>query len=377
MTLVEVPKLGNTVEECIVGEWRKREGDRVTEGEVIAEIETDKTTFEITAPVSGTILEVFFEQGALAPVFAKLCSIGEAGESAAPAPPEVDTFLSPRAKRFAAEHDFVPPPITGSGPGGRVIEQDVRQAVEAAPAKAPAPLAERTSSVRETGAERTSNVREKIAQRLRESLSTTAQYTLHTSAGASRLLSLRARCKATAALAGVTIGDMIHFCVIQALLDVPALNAEYVDGSIRRHSEVHLGFACDTERGLLVPVIRNSHKMTLAELSSAVVRLAKQANEGTLPADDMRGATFTVSNLGGLGIEAFTPILTPPQVAILGVGAIQLKAVRKGGGIEFADSIGLSLTCDHQVIDGAPGARFLKVLAQKIEQVDSLCSMGA
>jgi pyruvate dehydrogenase E2 component (dihydrolipoyllysine-residue acetyltransferase) len=366
MTLVEVPKLGNTVEECIVGEWRKREGDRVTQGEVIAEIETDKTTFEITAPVDGTILEVFFEQGALAPVFATLCSIGEAGESAAPLSAEAETFLSPRAKRFAAEHDFAPPPITGSGPGGRVIEQDVRQAFAASPAKAPAPVAERTS-----------NVREKIAQRLRESLATTAQYTMHTSAGASRLLSLRARCKASTALAGVTIGDMIHFCVIQALLDVPALNAEYVDGSIRRHSEVHLGFACDTERGLLVPVIRNSHKMTLAELSDAVVRLAKQANEGTLPADEMRGATFTVSNLGGLGIEAFTPILNPPQVAILGVGAIQLKALRKNGGIEFIDSIGLSLTCDHQVIDGAPGARFLKVLAQKIEQVDTLCSMGA
>jgi pyruvate dehydrogenase E2 component (dihydrolipoamide acetyltransferase) len=385
MTPVEVPKVGNTVEECMVGEWRKHKGDLVTAGEVIAEIETDKTTFEITAPVSGTILEVFFTQGSLVPVFTNLCVIGDPGEdtgalqpqrqevaqgeapnpepaalaadrSAAPAPETA--FLSPRARRFATENNFVPPPLAGSGPGGRVLEADLREAYAAAPS-----------------AERISSIRERIAQRMRESLSTTAQYTLHTSAGAAGLLSLRARVKASAELAHITIGDMVLFCTVRALMEAPALNAEFVDGRIRRHAEVNLGFACDTDRGLLVPVVRECRKLRLAELSARVRQLAEQAVRGTIAADDLRGATFTVSNLGSLGIESFTPILNPPQVAILGVDAIQLKPVRKDSGIAIIDSIGLSLTCDHQVIDGAPGARFLKILTQKIEQIESLCAL--
>jgi pyruvate dehydrogenase E2 component (dihydrolipoamide acetyltransferase) len=392
MTPVEVPKVGNTVEECMVGEWRKHKGDQVTAGEVIAEIETDKTTFEITAPVDGTILEVFFTQGDFVPVFTTLCIIGEPGEKvgapdpaptgasadplpssapvlspvpaatpAVPAPPSA--VLSPRAKRFAAEHNFTPPPIAGSGPGGRVLEADLQAAYAAAPAPAPA-------------SERVSNIRETIARRMRESLSTTAQYTMHASAGAAGLLSLRARYKVSPGLTGITIGDMVLFCVAKALADAPALNAEFIDGRILRHAEINLGFACDTDRGLYVPVVKQCQTLTIAELSARVGQLAKQAVQGTIATDDMKGATFTVSNLGNLGIERFTPILNPPQVAILGVGAIQLKPVRIDSGMAFVDSIGLSLTCDHQVIDGAPGARFLQILTGKIEQVESLCAVG-
>ena len=387
MTPVEVPKVGNTVEEVMVGEWRKHKGDQVTAGEIIVEIETDKTTFEITAPVSGTILEVFFTQGALVPVFTNLCTIGEPGEiaeapapatadhAAAPAPPSAavlspppanraagaeppSAVLSPRARRFAGEHNFRPGPIAGSGPGGRVLEADLREAFAAAPAP-----------------ERVSNIRETIARRMRESLSTTAQYTMHTSAAAAGLLSLRAQFKASQESSGITIGDMVLFCVAKALAEAPALNAEFIDGRIVRHAEVNLGFACDTDRGLFVPVVKQCQKLTLAELSAKVRQLAEQAVKGTVAADDLRGATFTVSNLGNLGIECFTPILNPPQVAILGVGAIQLKPVRKDGGMAIIDSIGLSLTCDHQVIDGAPGARFLQILTRKIEQVESLFAM--
>jgi pyruvate dehydrogenase E2 component (dihydrolipoamide acetyltransferase) len=387
MTPVEVPKVGNTVEEVMVGEWRKHKGDQVTAGEIIVEIETDKTTFEITAPVSGTILEVFFTQGALVPVFTNLCTIGEPGETAeapapatadhaaAPAPPSAavlrpppanraadaepsSAVLSPRARRFADEHNFRPGPIAGSGPGGRVLEADLREAFAAAPTP-----------------ERVSNIRETIARRMRESLSTTAQYTMHTSAAAAGLLSLRAQFKASQESSGITIGDMVLFCVAKALLDAPALNAEFIDGRMVRHAEVNLGFACDTDRGLFVPVVKQCQKLTLAELSAKVRQLAEQAVKGTVATDDLRGATFTVSNLGNLGIECFTPILNPPQVAILGVDAIQLKPVRKDGGMAIIDSIGLSLTCDHQVIDGAPGARFLQILTRKIEQVESLFAM--
>jgi pyruvate dehydrogenase E2 component (dihydrolipoamide acetyltransferase) len=372
----------------MIGEWRKHKGDRVTADEVIVEIETDKTTFEITAPVSGTILEVFFEQGALVPVFTNLCVIGEPGEDAAaigsapadrtpePAPPPAAVLkpaaadgaaqaappsaaLSPRARRFAQEHNFTPPQLEGSGPGGRVLEADVQAAYAAAPS-----------------AERVSNIRETIARRMRESLSTTAQYTMHTSAGAAGLLALRARFKVSPGLTGITIGDMVLYCVTKALAEAPALNAEFIDGRILRHADINLGFACDTDRGLFVPVVKQCQKLTLAELSARVGQLAEQAVRGTISTDDMRGATFTVSNLGNLGIECFTPILNPPQVAILGVDAIQLKPVRRDGGVAIVDSIGLSLTCDHQVIDGAPGARFLQIVARKIEQVESLYSTG-
>jgi pyruvate dehydrogenase E2 component (dihydrolipoamide acetyltransferase) len=173
----------------------------------------------------------------------------------------------------------------------------------------------------------------------------------------------------------ININDLVAFCTVQALLAVPELNAEFVDGAVHRHAEVHLGFACDTPRGLMVPVVRNAHQLSAGELSLRMKELAALAVEGKIAVDDLSGGTFTISNLGGFGIESFTPLLNPPQVAILGVNAIQLKPVRRDGRIEFIDSIGLSLTLDHQVIDGAPGARFLKVVREKIAKVESLCTI--
>ena len=162
---------------------------------------------------------------------------------------------------------------------------------------------------------------------------------------------------------------------MRALLDEPRLNVWFVDGRIRPGRGVHIGFACDTPRGLLVPVVRNAQALTAAELAVRTKDLSALAVQGKISADDLTGATFTVSNLGGLGIESFTPLLNPPQVAILGINAIQLKAVRKEGKVEFIDSIGLSLTLDHQIIDGAPGARFLKVVREKIENVERICTI--
>jgi pyruvate dehydrogenase E2 component (dihydrolipoamide acetyltransferase) len=173
----------------------------------------------------------------------------------------------------------------------------------------------------------------------------------------------------------ININDLVAFCTIQALLEVPDLNAEFIDGCIHRHTDVHIGFACDTPRGLMVPVVRNAHRLSAGELSVRMKELAAKAVQGNISVDDLSGATFTVSNLGSFGIESFTPLLNPPQVAILGVNAIQLKAVRRDARIEFIDSIGLSLTLDHQVIDGAPGARFLKVVREKIENVEKLCTI--
>ena len=420
-TPVEAPKLGNTVEECLVAKWLKHKGDLVSAGETVAEIETDKATFEVTAPVGGTLLETFFAEGALAPVFTNLCVIGEPGEnveafrpgllepaSAAPenegarppglpSPTQPDkpaplASLSPRARRFAEEHGFHPASVAGSGPGGRVIEEDLRKLYYSPPrlSSAAKKRAEEGAEIRGEGSGTAgrvlasdlgpppspmSSIREKIARRMRESLAATAQYTLHSSADASGLLALRKRVKSAAGGQDITIGDMAAFCAIKALLEFPELNAELIDGRIYQHAEVHLGFACDTPRGLMVPVVRNAGKLTPSELSLRMHELAAQATGGTVSVDDLSGATFTVSNLGGLGIESFTPLLNPPQVAILGVDAIQVKPVRRKGSVEFIDSIGLSLTCDHQAIDGAPGARFLKVLKEKIENVESLCTI--
>lgn len=430
-TPVEAPKLGNTVEECLVTKWIKGNGDSVSAGDVVVEIETDKATFDVAAPVSGTVLETFFPEGALVPVFTNLFVIGHPGESveafrpqaaqagsgrtaageavasttaqaielALPGIPEAfpsttapAPAFSPRAKRFAEVHNFHPAVVHGSGPGGRVLEEDLRRLYDSLPK--PAPEATETA---QKGAEaggdgsgaggpallstigpqatRISSVREKIGRRMRESLSTTAQYTLNASADAGGLLALRARIKASKGVPDININDLVAFCTIQALLQMPDLNVEFIDGEIHKHAEIHIGFACDTPRGLMVPVIRNAHKLGIAELALAAKDLSAQAFQGTISPDNLSGATFTISNLGSLGIESFTPLLNPPQVAILGVDAIQVKAVRRQGRVEFIDAIGLSLTCDHQVIDGAPGARFLQVLKEKIENVEALCTI--
>jgi pyruvate dehydrogenase E2 component (dihydrolipoamide acetyltransferase) len=376
---------------------------------VVAEIETDKATFEVTAPADGTVLETFFEEGALAPVFTNLFVIGEAGESvdafrpqaaaateaapaAAPAAPKVDRqvarpapaapagSLSPRARRFAAEHDFHPDAVIGSGPAGRVLEADLREEYFSSPrvsslAKKQKQAGMVLSSDLVPPATRVSGIRATIARRMRESLSSTAQYTLHTSANAGGLLLMRAKIKGATGVPDININDLVTFCAIQALIDVPDVNAEFIDGRIYKHREIHIGFACDTPRGLVVPVIRDAQKLTAGELSVRMKELAEQAVQGTISVDDLSGGTFTVSNMGGLGIESFTPVLNPPQVAILGVDSIQLKPVRREGRIEFIDAIGLSITLDHQVIDGAPGARFLKVVKEKIENVESLCTI--
>jgi pyruvate dehydrogenase E2 component (dihydrolipoamide acetyltransferase) len=419
-TAVEMPKLGNTVEECVVTRWMKHQGDSVANGDAVVEIETDKTIFEVTSPVAGTLLETFFEQGDLVPVFTNLFVIGSPGESVdafrpgsarsgafpspdtaqslkptvpPPVPRQAEIYasssasLSPRARSFAAEHDFDAAGVVGSGPGGRILESDVRKAYHSSPQLASAKthigtgpdgscadgvilsadLAEPSSKI--------SVLREKIANRMRESLSRTAQYTLNTSANAGGLLNLRSRVKASTGVPDVNINDLVAFCTIKALLEVTEVNAEFIDGRIHKHSEVHLGFACDTPRGLIVPVVRNAHQLTIAELAVKMEELAGQAVKGTIALDDLSGGTFTISNLGSLGIESFTPLLNPPQVAILGIGAIQLRAIRRAGKVEFIDAISLSLTCDHQIVDGAPGARFLKVVRERIENVESLCAI--
>lgn len=219
-------------------------------------------------------------------------------------------------------------------------------------------------------------MRKRIASNLRASLSGTAQYTLNSSANAAGLLALRKKAKSDPSTAGITINDIVCACTVAALREMPLLNSLLVDGEIHRSSDIDLGFAADTDRGLLVPVVRAAQNLSLLGISARIKELAAQAQAGTLSPDDMTGGTFTVSNLGGLGIESFTPVLNPPQVGILGVNAITLQPVRNAAGnLEFQDRIGLSLTLDHQLVDGAPGARFLQVVRDKIENAEQTCSI--
>jgi pyruvate dehydrogenase E2 component (dihydrolipoamide acetyltransferase) len=304
--------------------------------------------------------------------------------------------FSPRARRYARDHGFSLPAIRGSGPGGRVLEQDLRDLYAASPkvSSLARKHLEAGFEARREGSgiggmilardldappTRMSGIRARTAQRMRESLAGSAQYTMNASADATGLLALRAAIKAARSsrdVPDVNINEMVMFCTVKALLDRPELNADVIEGKIYTRPAIHLGFACDTEKGLLVPVIRDCQKLTLAELSAKTKELSRQAAEGTIGMDDLSGATFTMSNLGGLGVSSFTPILNPPQVALLGVDAIELKPVRRNGAVEFVDHIGLSLTCDHQVIDGAPGARFLQIVREKIEKIESLADLS-
>jgi len=375
------------------------------------------------SPVGGTLLATFFQPGDLVPVFTNICVVGDPGESvaafepqanvtpsaseSAPPPPLTEprpsgsvstplpgqhAFYSPRAKRFAADHDFHPEHVAGSGPQGRVLEADLRQLYYESPR--PTPLArqmlqagyelsgEGSGLVRASdlgpAPEKMSHIRERVARRLRESLAVTAQYTMNASADATGLLSLRAKIKSRGEALGlpdININELVMFCAIKALALMPEVNVGFADGRIYRHSGVNIGFACDTPRGLLVPVVKQAESLSLAALASRIKSLTSQALDGAISPDDLAGGTFTVSNLGVYGVESFSPILNPPQVAILGVNAIGLKAVRRDGAVEFVDYIGLSLTCDHQVIDGAPGARFLKICREQIESVEAIAGL--
>lgn len=431
-TPIEMPKLGNTVEDCLLARWNKLAGETVAEGELLAEIETDKATFDLTSPVAGTLLATFFESGDLVPVFTNICVVGDPGEnvvsfqppaqatqpnppstpapqrpssepptlaeprpsSSAPVPPPASqqSFYSPRAKRFAGQHGFRPENVLGSGPQGRVLEADLRRLYYDSPR--PTSLAkhmledgfelrgEPGDLIRASDLgpppEKMSPIRERVARRLRESLAVTAQYTMNASADATGLLALRARIKARAESLGlpdININEMVMFCAVKALALTPEVNVEFANGRIYRHSEVNMGFACDTPRGLLVPVVKQAGSLSLPELAIRIKTLTRQALDGAISPDDLAGGTFTVSNLGIYGIESFSPILNPPQVAILGVNAIQLKPVRRNGEVAFIEHIGLSLTCDHQVIDGAPGARFLKTCREQIEMVEAIAGL--
>ena len=271
-----------------------------------------------------------------------------------------------------------PAPVKGSGIGGRVLLSDIQQAeVSAAPAATQAVPAGGVfpGPVQEI---KVRGIRKITAEHMFNSISTTAQLTLNTSADASGLLDIRKKFKnsdESFGLQKVTINDLILFAVAKTLPQFPEMNQHFMGDKILQFEKVHLGCAVNTEKGLLVPVIKDAGSYSLKSLSDKGKELFGAALEGKSNPDDLSGGTFTITNLGSMGIESFTPVLNKPEVGILGVCAINLKPVQKDGEVQFIPYMGLSLTFDHQAVDGAPAAAFLKALVNAIENIELLTAI--
>jgi pyruvate dehydrogenase E2 component (dihydrolipoamide acetyltransferase) len=431
-SIVVLPKQGNSVESCIIVRWLKNVGDAVKDGDGLCEVETDKATVEVPATANGVLLAQVRKQGEDVPVQTPIAVIGNAGEdvsalvgapaAAAPAAtapaaeaavatpvatapvaaaPTAGAGSSPRAREAAAAKGVDLAAVAGSGPGGLVIERDIANAPRLTPAAKAAggalpatgtglagtiTAADRAAPVAtpletrnpkpETGAMTdipVKSIRKVIAERMRQSIGSTAQLTLNTTAKATAMNALRARYKAageSVGLAAPSVNDLILLAVARTLPKFPMVNAHFLGDKIRQFSDIHLGVAVDTERGLMVPVVKDAGRKSVAEIGKDVKALAKACQEGSAKPEQLSGSTFTVTNLGALGIEHFTPVLNVPEVAILGVGGIVLRPYEGAKGVEFIPSIALSLTIDHQGLDGAPAARFLQALVKAIEAID-------
>ncbi len=430
--IVIMPRQGQSVESCIITTWQKKKGDRVEVGDILFSYETDKSAFDEPSQFSGTILELLAAEGDVVPCLDPVCIIGEEGEdisalipSAAKeeAPAEeakaeevVETkaveaeatvseadgarvFISPRAKNLALKTGVDMTKVVPTGPHGRIIERDINKALDAgfvattslvedflagkpivveeeAPAaevkEAPVAAAPVADDLRAYTEEPMSNIRKVIAKSMHASLSEMAQLTLNSSFDATNLLAYRAKLKANGEALGlskITINDMILYAAARVLPNYPEINANLIDNTFRKYKHANIGMAVDTDRGLLVPVIFGSDTLTLAELSAQAKTLAGKAREGKLSPDEMSGGSFTISNLGSMGIESFTPVINPPQTAILGVCCTTNRLKDDG---KVYPAMGLSLTFDHRAVDGAPAAKFLKELCTALENFDLL-----
>ncbi len=428
---VIMPRQGQSVESCIITTWHKKVGDTVNEGDILFSYETDKSAFDEPSQFAGVILHSFAEEGDVVECLSNVCIIGEAGEDvsamigsvgaaapeAAPAAEEAKAEetaptaapvvteregdiirISPRAKNLALKSGVDMTKVAPTGPHGRIIERDINAAldagyvattqavedflagkitaVEEAPVEAPtaapvaaAPAADDFRAYEETPF---SNVRKVIAKAMHASLSEMAQLTLNSSFDATSLLAYRKLLKdkgEAMGLSKVTINDMVLYAVSRVLPNYPEINANVVDNTFRKFKHANIGMAVDTDRGLLVPVIFGSDTLSLAEISGKTKALAGSAREGTLSPDDMSGGSFTVSNLGSMGVESFTPVINPPQTAILGV-CCTTNRLKADGSVYPA--MGLSLTFDHRAVDGAPAAKFLKELCTALENFELL-----
>ncbi|MGC9353674.1 MAG: dihydrolipoamide acetyltransferase family protein [Mariniphaga sp.] len=417
---VMMPRQGQSVESCIMGQWYKSVGDEVKEGDLLFSYETDKASFEEESKADGTLLAIFFDEGDEVPVLTNVAVIGSKGEPVdefAPGnesvsssekdsepeekeeeSPKVIEFdveedesgkrirISPLAKNMAEKMGVDVQSLKGSGPRGRIIARDVEEAAKTAQKPAAKPEPEPKSApvqkaqVLQTGADfeikSIPNIRKLIATAMYQSLQNSAQLTHHLSADARRLMKLRKKFKSEYAEGkiqqNVTINDLVCFAVIRALEKFPQVNTHYLGDKMKWFKKVHLGLAVDTDRGLMVPALQNADDLSVTGLSFQLQQLATQARSGNVNPDLLspEAATFTVSNLGNYGVEMFTPVINLPQTAILGVCTIVPRPKEIEDGVYgFVPMIGLSLTYNHQALDGGEATRFLAEVKNQIENL--------
>lgn len=417
---VLMPRQGQSVETCILGQWYKSVGEEVSVGDILFSYETDKASFEEEAKEDGILLATFFNEGDEVPVLVNVAVIGNKGESFDEFMPGAETTaeiqpekeveeapkviefevedespdkhirISPLAKKMAEKMGVDIQSLKGSGPHGRIIARDVETAekevvkpveqpkVAVAP-KTVAPPA--PSVVLESGDDfeikSIPNIRKLIANAMHQSLQNSAQLTHHLSADARQLQRLRKKFKAEFAEGkikqNITINDLVCFAVIRALEKFPQVNTHYHGDKMKWFNKVHLGLAVDTERGLMVPALKNADDLSITGLSSQLKQLSTAARNGNVNPDLLNpaAATFTVSNLGNYGVEMFTPVINLPQTAILGVCAIipRPKEIEEGV-YGFVPMIGLSLTYNHQALDGGEATLFLAEIRNQIENLE-------
>lgn len=421
-----MPKMGDTMEEGKVITWRKHEGDTVAKGDALAEIETEKVNIEAEAFAAGTLRKIIAPEGATVPVGQPIALIGDpaepipadfggapqAAQATAPATPAASApasaaqaapaqtasaiasvavanghvtptvapsvtqnggrvFISPLARHIAAEHNLDIARIQGTGPGGRILRDDVLAALQAGPAtQAAAPA---VAAGPEVEAVPLSQMRKTIAKRLQQSMQTAPHFYVTVSVDATLLMQLRTQINDYAATLAepvkVSVNDIVVKAVAATLSRMPQVNVSFDGERILFKKRVNVGMAVALEQGLIVPVVRDADKRGLLDLARESRRLAVAARDGKLKADELQGGTFTVSNLGMYDVESFTAIINPPESAILAVGAIiPTPVVTADRQVVVRDQMKLTLSSDHRALDGAVAARFLQQLKQLLEQ---------
>lgn len=398
-TEIRVPTLGESVSEATIGKWFKKPGEAVKADEPLVELETDKVTLEVNAPAAGVLGEIVAKEGDTVGVSALLGTIAEGGAAAAAPAPKAEAKPAaapapaaeapkaaatkaadsgPAVSRLAAESGVDPSKVAASGKDGRVTKGDMLAAIAtggaAAPAAAPAPVAVRAPSAPDDGAReervKMTKLRQTIARRLKEAQSNAAMLTTFNEVDMSGVMALRNQYKDVFEKKhGVKLGFMGFFvkACVQALKEIPAVNAEIDGTDIIYKNYYHIGVAVGTEKGLVVPVVRDADELSIAGVEKKIGEFGKKARDGKLSIEEMQGGTFTISNGGVYGSLMSTPILNAPQSAILGMHKIQERPVVVNGKIEIRPMMYLAVSYDHRIIDGKEAVTFLVRIKEGLE----------
>jgi 2-oxoglutarate dehydrogenase E2 component (dihydrolipoamide succinyltransferase) len=389
-TEIRVPTLGESVTEATVGKWLKKVGDAVTADEPLVELETDKVAVEVPAPAAGVIASVAAAEGATVEVGGLLGAI-EANGKAAPAKDakpaaspkagsadtQSETALSPAPRRAAAELGIDASLIKGTGKSGRVTKGDVLDAAKARQDRAPEPspqLPPRPTGSREERVKMT-RLRQTIARRLKEAQENAAMLTTFNDVDMTAVIGLRAQYKDLFEKKhGVKLGYMSFFvkACVHALKEIPDVNAEIDATDIIYKNHYDIGVAVGTEKGLVVPVLRDADEMSLADIEKKIAEFGRRARDGALTLEEMRGGTFTISNGGVYGSLLSTPILNPPQSGVLGMHRIEERPVVRGGQVVVRPMMYLALSYDHRIVDGKGAVTFLVRVKENLEDPQRL-----